>query len=139
MVVGTIIEVRPGSGIITRCPDCNRTFQNGECSIHGKVKGKTDLRLKLIIDDGTGSISSILNREISEKLLGKTLEDCKKMSENDLENMINKTLFAQTISIRGNALGDDFGTSIISKDAEMVSMSIQDEAEKLSNELEDLL
>ena len=137
--MGTIIEIRPGSGVITRCTECNRTFQNGECSIHGKVKGKTDLRLKLIIDDGTGSIGSILNKELSEKLLSKTIEECKKMSESDLENMINKTLFAQTISVRGNALGDDFGTSIIAKDASLVNIDIQDEAERLSQVLEDLL
>lgn len=138
-VMGTIIEIRPGSGVITRCPECNRTFQNGECSIHGKVKGKIDLRLKLIVDDGTGSVSGILNKELSEKLLGKTLEDCKKMNESDLENMINKTLFAQTISVRGNALGDDFGTGIIAKDARLVNIDVQDEAEKLSHELEELL
>lgn len=137
--MGTIIEIRPGSGVITRCPQCNRTFQNGECSIHGKVKGKEDLRLKLIIDDGTGSVSSILNKEISEKLLGKSLEECKKITENDLENMINKTLFAQTVNVRGNALGDDFGTSIIAKDAKIVDIDVQDEAEKLSQKLEDLL
>ena len=137
--MGTIIEIRPGSGVITRCPQCNRTFQNRECSIHGKVKGKTDLRLKLIIDDGTGSVSSILNKELSEKLLGKSLEECKKTNEDDLENMINKTLFTQTISVRGNALGDDFGTSIIAKEAKLVNIDVQDEAEKLSHELEDLL
>jgi hypothetical protein len=61
------------------------------------------------------------------------------MSESDLENMINKTLFAQTISVRGNALGDDFGTSIIAKDASLINIDIQDEAERLSQELEDLL
>jgi replication factor A1 len=138
-VIGTIIEIRPGSGVITRCPECNRTFQNGECSIHGKVKGKEDLRLKLVIDDGTGSISSILNKELSEKLLGKTLEECKKMSESDLDEIANKTLFTQTISIQGNALGDDFGTSVIAKDVKLVHINIQEEAERLTNELEDLL
>jgi replication factor A1 len=138
-VIGTIIEIRPGSGVITRCPECNRTFQNGECSIHGKVKGKEDLRLKLVIDDGTGSISSILNKELSEKLLGKTLEECKKMNESDLDEIANKTLFTQTISIQGNALGDDFGTSVIAKDAKLIHINIQEEAERLTNELEDLL
>ncbi|KYK23357.1 hypothetical protein AYK24_01045 [Thermoplasmatales archaeon SG8-52-4] len=137
-VMGTIIEIRPGSGVITRCSECNRTFQNGECSIHGKVKGKEDLRLKLIIDDGTGSVSSILNKELSEKLLGKTIDECKKIGENDLDNMLNKTLFAHSISVRGNALGDDFGTSIIAKEAKLVNIDVQDEAEKLSQELEAL-
>jgi len=138
-VEGTVIEIRPGSGIIIRCPVCSRVIQNGECSIHGKVSGKPDLRLKLVIDDGTGSISSILNRELTEKLLGKTLEECKKMNENVLLDEINKILFAHKISMRGNALGDEFGTSLIARDAKLIEIDIKEEAERLSQELEDLL
>ena len=138
-VEGTVIEIRSGSGVIMRCPVCSRTLQNGECSIHGKVSGKPDLRLKLVVDDGTGSISSVLNRELTEKLLGKSLEECKKMNENALLDEINKTLFAHKISTRGNALGDEFGTSLIARDAKLVDVDIKEEAERLSQELEDLL
>ena len=137
-VEGTVIEVRPGSGIIRRCPDCNRTLQDGECSIHGKVSGKSDLRLKLVIDDGTGSVSSILNKDITEKLIGKKLEECEKMSEDTLIEDINKKLFAHKISLTGNALGDEFGTSLIAKDAELVNINVSEEAERLSQELEEL-
>jgi replication factor A1 len=138
-IEGTIIDVRPGSGVISRCPECNRTLQNEECSIHGKVSGTSDLRLKLIIDDGTGSVSSILNRELSEKLIGKTLEDCKKMNETDLLNEINKMFFARTISLRGNALGDEFGTSLIAQDVKLVDIDLNKEAERLSQDLEGIL
>lgn len=136
---GTIIEIRPGSGIISRCPECNRTLQNDQCGVHGKVNGKSDLRLKLVIDDGTGSIGSVLNKELTEKLLGCTLEECKKMGEETLFEKINKALFAKKISIQGNALGDDFGTSLIAKDARFVDIDIEDEAEKLSKEVEEIL
>lgn len=138
-IEGTVIEIRPGSGVIIRCSDCNRALQNGECNIHGKVSGKPDLRLKLVIDDGTGSISSVLNKELSEKLIGKTLEECKKMSEDLLLEEINKTLFARKISLQGNALGDDFGTNLIAKDVELVEIDVNEEAERLSQELGDLL
>jgi replication factor A1 len=138
-VEGTVIEIRPGSGLVMRCPECNRTLQNEECVIHGKVSGKLDLRLKLIVDDGTGSISSILNKDLSEKLIGKTLEDCKKINESDLLNEINKTLFARTISLRGNALSDEFGTSLIAQDIKLFDIDLNKEAEKLSQELEELL
>jgi replication factor A1 len=122
-----------------RCPVCSRVIQNGECSIHGKVSGKPDLRLKLVLDDGTGSVSSILNRELTEKLLGKTLEECKKMNESVLLDEINKMLFAHKISMRGNALGDEFGTSLIAREAKLVEVDVKEEAERLSQELEDLL
>ena len=136
---GTVIEIRPGSGVIMRCPECNRSLQNSECSTHGKVEGKPDLRIKLVIDDGTGAVSSILNRELTEKILGKKLEECKKMKDDDLLDEINKALFAQKISIKGNALGDEFGTNLIARDAKLVDFDVAKEAEKLSYELEDLL
>lgn len=138
-VEGDVIEIRPGSGIISRCPECNRTLQNGECSIHGNVEGIKDLRLKLIIDDGTGSISTVVNKEITEKIIDKSFEECKKTDEKDLLDELNKKLFAHKISIRGNALGDDFGTSIIAKEVKMVEENIKEEAEKLSIKLGDLL
>jgi len=138
-VEGDVIEIRPGSGIIIRCPECNRTLQNGECSIHGKVEGKKDLRLKLIIDDGTGSISTVINKEITEKLIDKTFEECIKTDEKDLIDEFNKKLFAHKISIRGNALGDEFGTSIIAKDVKLVDENLKEEAEKLSEKIGDLL
>jgi len=136
---GTVIEIRPGSGIITRCPECNRAIENNQCGIHGKVNGKSDLRLKLVIDDGTGSVGSVLNKELTEKLLGKTIEECKKMSEDALVEKINKTLFARKISIQGNALGDEFGTSLIAKNVKFVDFDMDEEAEKLSQEVEELL
>jgi replication factor A1 len=138
-VEGTVIEIRPGSGVIMRCPECNRTLQNNECTVHGKVDGKLDLRLKLVIDDGTGSVSSVLNRELTEQLIGKTLDESKKMDEGKLLYEINKILFAHKISLQGNALGDEFGTSIIAKEAKLVDLDIKDEAETLSQELEGLL
>jgi replication factor A1 len=138
-VEGTVLEIKPGSGVIMRCSQCSRTLLNNECSVHGKVEGKIDLRLKLVVDDGTGSVSSILNKELTEKLLGKTLEECKNMSEDELLKDMNKTIFAQKIILRGNALGDDFGTNIIAKEAKLVDFDIKDDAEKLFKEIEELL
>jgi replication factor A1 len=138
-IEGTIVEIRPGSGVITRCPECSRSLQNNECTVHGKVNGKLDLRLKLVIDDGTGSVNSVLNKDLSEKILGKTLDECKKIDENELFNEMNKTIFARRVSIRGNALGDEFGTSIIAKEVKLVDIDIKEEAEILYKELETLL
>ena len=70
-VEGTVIEIRKGSGLVQRCPQCNRVLQGGTCAVHGAVQGKADVRMKLVIDDGTGSVSAILGRELTEKLLGK--------------------------------------------------------------------
>lgn len=142
-VEGTVIEIREGSGFILRCPECNRVLQNGECNIHGKVEGRPDIRIKLVVDDGTGSVNSIMNRDITEKLLGKTLEECKKIVEKSdnkdvLVDEMNTLLFARRVTVQGNALGDEFGTTVIAKNAMVVDVDIKEKAEKLSQELEDL-
>jgi len=138
-VQGTIIDIRPGSGFVMRCPDCNRVLQDGKCSIHDKVTGKPDMRLKLVIDDGTGTIGCVLNKELSEKILSLTLNDTKKMNQEKLDEELNSRLFTKKICLKGNALGDDFGTSIIASDAEFVDTNLQKEAEKLTADLEGLL
>jgi len=138
-IEGTIIEIRPGSGVILRCPECNRALTNNECSIHGKVKGKQDLRIKLVIDDGTGAITSSINKELAEKLLNKKFEEYKKMDEVTMIDDFNKKLFAHRINLQGNALGDEFGTSLIAKDAKLVDFDIKEEADKLFHELEELV
>jgi len=138
-IEGTVIEIRPGSGLIMRCPECNRSLVNGECSIHGTVEGTPDIRIKLVVDDGIGAVSGILNREATEKLLGKTLEECKEMGEKVLLDELNLMLFAHRISMQGNALSDEFGTTFIAKSAELIDIDLQEEAEKISKELEELL
>jgi len=71
--------------------------------------------------------------------MGMSLNDLKKMKQDDILEMINKLLIANKISLKGNALGDEFGTSIIAKDAKFVDIDLKDESEKLAQELEDLL
>lgn len=141
-VEGTVIEIRRGSGLVQRCPECSRVLQGDECKIHGNVKGVVDLRIKLVIDDGTGTVSGIMGKDLTEKFLGKTLNDLKKMVEKSGDEAIieemNNVLFAHRINLQGNALGDAFGIQIIVKDAKLADINIETESEKLSQELEEL-
>jgi replication factor A1 len=131
-VEGTVIEIQKGSGLVQRCPQCNRVLQQGSCTVHGAVEGKTDLRMKLVIDDGAGSVSAILGRELTEKLLGKTLQESDAMVEE-----MASLLFGHRISLQGNALGDQFGVTVIARDANRADFNVAAEAERLSQELED--
>lgn len=136
-VEGTVIEIRKGSGLVQRCPECNRVLQGGTCAVHGVVQGKADVRMKLVIDDGTGSVSAILGRELTEKLLGKVLSETAG-EEGNIEEM-NTLLFGHRVSLQGNALGDQFGVTIIARDAARADFNVPSEAERLSQELEELL
>jgi len=136
-VEGTIIEIRKGSGFVQRCPECNRVLQGDTCAVHGAVQGKADVRMKLVIDDGAGSVSAILGRELTEKLLGKTMNESS--GDDGLVEEMNTLLFGHRVSLQGNALGDQFGVTVIARDANRADFNVAEEAERLSQELEDLL
>jgi replication factor A1 len=136
-VEGTIIEIQRGSGLVQRCPQCNRVLQQGACTVHGAVEGKADLRMKLVVDDGTGSVSAILGKDLTEKLLGKTMTDAG--SEEGLVEEMNTVLFGHRISVQGNALGDQFGVTVIARDANRADFNVAAEAERLSQELEEFV
>ena len=116
-VLGTIIEVREGSGLIFRCLDCNRALVVGSCSIHGPQEGKPDLRAKVILDDGTGALFVVLNTEITEEVLGMGVDKCvEKYGEQEtgeIVSMLNRKLLGQDYLMRGNVIRDDFGSTML--------------------------
>ncbi|HDO19723.1 MAG TPA: DNA-binding protein [Thermoplasmatales archaeon] len=139
-VEGTVIEIKNGSGIIERCPECSRLIRNGECKVHGKVKGIVDLRMKLVVDDGSAGIGVVIGRELTEHLIGESLEKCREKAEKEgketVLNLIKKKILAKKIYLRGNALGDEFGTTLIARDAKILDIDIRKEAADLLQKLE---
>ena len=141
-VRATIVEVRDGSGLIMRCEECKRALQKGTCKVHGRVEGYPDLRIKAVIDDGTGSISAVFGRGITEKLMGFTLEECmdkarQAMNFDAVKDSIDDALLFRIIDVGGNVTADAYGLSMIAKDAELVTPDIKDEIETLLVDLED--
>lgn len=138
---GVVLQVKNGSGLIFRCPECKRVVQNGSCMIHGEVRSVPDLRVKVVIDDGTGALNSIFNKEITEKLLGKNLEKCQEIAKEAMERSVIKEelsdiLTANPVKVSGNALGDDYGVMLIARNVELLNVDTKKEAEKLLMELE---
>lgn len=82
---GAIVDIQNGSGLIKRCPECNRALAKGACGEHGKVEGIYDLRVKAVMDDGEKVQDILLNREITEALIGITLEKAKDMATEALD------------------------------------------------------
>jgi replication factor A1 len=119
-LVGSILEVRPGSGLVLRCSTggCTRVLVGGLCRLHNKVDGVPDIRLKAILDDGTGSVGLVAGREVTEGLLGKTLEQCKKEAQDAfrpdlIQEQLRERVVGRVFSVRGNALSDDYGITFI--------------------------
>ncbi|MGB9929608.1 MAG: Single-stranded DNA binding protein [Methanosarcina sp.] len=119
---GNVVSVRPGSGIILRCPECGRVIQKGSCRVHGKVEGIRDMRIKAVLDDGTGSMSVMFPREISETIYGKTLEEAEQLMFSDISKDavyedLRRFLTGRYLAVRGNASKGEYGISFVAEKA----------------------
>ncbi len=139
-IEGLIVDMKNGSGLIKRCPQCNRSVLNGVCTAHGQVDGTPDLRMKVVIDDGTGAIGAIINRADTEKLSGVTLKAAEGLAAAKGEGVVARELMGRMlmrrIAITGNVMSDDYGPSMIVRSAENVEVNVQEEAERLLDEVE---
>lgn len=142
-VRGTVVDVKAGSGLIKRCPECNRSILNDECLTHGTVVPVPDLRLKAIVDDGTGAIAATINREFTEKITGVTLQMASELAKargNDIVmSELAKKILIKRVKISGNVMSDDYGPTMIVKSAELDTVDVNDKAKKLLKDVEAVL
>lgn len=104
---GAMIDVQSGSGLIKRCPECNRVVVKGYCAEHGKVDGVYDLRVKGVLDNGEAVSDVLLNRELTENLTGITLGQAKEMAmealdQNVVADAIKALVIGRYYVMRGN-------------------------------------
>jgi len=116
-VVGNVLEVRDGSGLIERCPDCSRVIQNGQCRTHGTVEGEDDLRIKAIVDDGTDTVTAIIGSELTEDIYGGDVTDAKAaareaMDKEVVADAIRETLVGGGYRVRGTLSVDEYGANL---------------------------
>ena len=137
---GLVVDMKGGSGLIKRCPQCNRSILNGVCTAHGQVDGVPDLRMKIVIDDGTGAIGAVVNRADTEKLTGVSMKAAEGLAAAKGEGVVARELMGRIlmhrITITGNVMSDDYGPNMIVRSADNVEVNIEEEAEKLLAEVE---
>jgi replication factor A1 len=141
LVSGIVVDVKKGSGLIFRCPQCNRLVQKGVCRLHGKVEGHADLRIKAVVDDGSGAITTVMNRDLTETLVGITLDDALKQAKDAMnpevvQEKVDERLFAKPVEVRGNVTSDEYGLMMIVTEARIVVPEVRGEASSLLSELE---
>ncbi|MFP4000575.1 MAG: hypothetical protein ACOCTN_07960 [Candidatus Natronoplasma sp.] len=140
IVEAVMIDIKSGSGLIFRCPECNRVIQKGACRVHGKVDGEADLRVKGILDDGTGALTVVINRELTEEILGydmdKAMEIAKdEMNQDVIRDEIEEKLIAQPLMVRGNVTSDDYGLMLIADEVESKTIDVEKEAREMLDEV----
>ena len=116
-VVGNVLEVRDGSGLIERCPECGRVVQNGQCRTHGAVEGEDDLRIKAIVDDGTDSVTAIIGTDLTEEIYGGDIADAKAaareaMDKEVVADAIREELVGGAYRVRGSLSVDEYGANL---------------------------
>jgi replication factor A1 len=141
LVRGVVVDIKKGSGLIFRCPQCNRLVQKGLCRIHGKVDGQPDLRIKAVVDDGMAALTAVLNKDITEMLVGITLAESLReakeaMNPEIVEEKIKDRMLGKPIEVRGNVTSDEYGLMMIVTEAELKVPEVRGEAAALLAELE---
>ncbi|MBP5685118.1 MAG: single-stranded DNA-binding protein, partial [Candidatus Methanomethylophilaceae archaeon] len=103
-------------------------------------EGVMDLRLKVVIDDGTGAIGAIINKNDTEKLTGVTLQAARGLAavkgEAVVGREITSKILMKRVKVTGNVMSDDYGPSMIVKSASLEKIDLQGEANKLHDEVE---
>jgi len=97
IIEGAIVDIQNGSGLIKRCPQCKRMLSKGVCNQHGRVDGVYDLRIKAVLDDGKVTHTLLLNREVTEQLIGISLDDATVIAADALDAAVVSDRIKQMI------------------------------------------
>jgi len=124
---GTIINVRPGSGLIFRCPECNKLLKENSCLVHGEQEGVADLRIKATLDDGTGCLTVMMNKGLTEELLGTGLDAYLEMAKDSMDTSVvfddvEKKLLDLNLAVTGLVRRDDFGPTLFTDQIDIVEL-----------------
>jgi len=116
-LVGNVIEIRDGSGLIERCPECGRVVQNGQCRSHGAVEGEDDLRTKAILDDGTATVTAILDADLTREIYGGDLDDAREHARDAMDKSVVADRIADRVVgreyvVRGSLSVDEYGANL---------------------------
>jgi replication factor A1 len=139
-VEGIVVGLLPPSGLVYRCPTCRRSIKSGICRVHGQVEGQADLRARIVLDDGTGSLTVNAGRTETERLWGVTLAEARaRLREQPdpsiLEEQILETLLGRRLRVRGQGTKDDFGITIIPESIDPFDVDLDSAAAELSARL----
>ncbi|MEF8812784.1 MAG: Single-stranded DNA binding protein [Halovenus sp.] len=125
-VRGNVVAVRDGSGLIERCPECGRVTQGGQCRSHGSVDGEDDLRVKAILDDGTGTVTTVLDDELTAEVYGGGLDEAMEhardaMDRSVVADTIRERIVGREFRVRGSLSVDEYGANLEARTFEAVT------------------
>lgn len=143
IIRGAVVGIVPKSGIIKRCSQCNRVIINDKCMMHETAQSVPDIRTKIVVDDGTGSITAVMDRDYTEKFTGISLDSAIEFARNHGEDAVVKDigskLYTKRLRIRGNATMDEYGLKIKAAEISNDVIDVENEAKELLKNIERVL
>jgi len=120
---GVVVDIRPGSGLVRKCCECGRRVTKGQCTVHGRVEGEDDLRLRAVLDDGTGTIMARSGRSIVEGILDRDMasllmEARSNLSSDFVVEELKERMVGRTWTMTGDPSMDEYGPSLTLSNAE---------------------
>jgi len=140
-LVGNVLAIRDGSGLIERCPECGRVIQKGQCRSHGEVEGEDDLRTKAILDDGTGTVTVVLDAELTADVYGGGLDEAREHARDEMDqsvvaDSIREAVVGHEYRVRGSLSVDEYGANLDATDFERSEDDPADRATDLLAEVD---
>ena len=140
-LAGNVVGVRDGSGLIERCPECGRVVQSGQCRTHGTVDPEDDLRVKAILDDGTGTLTVVLDEERTAEIYGGGIERAREHARDAMDRAVvaetlREELVGRAFRVRGSLSVDEFGAMLDATRFESDGQSPEERARRLLAEAE---
>ncbi|MEA3324111.1 MAG: hypothetical protein U9Q37_03090 [Euryarchaeota archaeon] len=125
---GVLVNIQNGSGLIKRCETCNRAMKAGVCDEHGAQAGNPDLRIKGVLDNGIINRNVLLNREMTEKVTGITLEDATALAVEAFDaNVVAEQMRDRMVGREYTVSGSDMGDTILAENIKEITDTVQKE------------
>lgn len=97
-IEGAVVAILQNSGIVKRCPECNRILDRGECSKHGKqTKGVQDLILKAVIDNGREMYTVIGDKGVTEHVIGMKMDEATELAMDALDTGVIRDIIIRNM------------------------------------------
>ena len=140
-VNGFVLSILGGSGLIYRCPICKRVMHKNTCSIHGDIEGNPDLRIKGTLDDGYGALYFIVNRDVTEGIMGMDLDQFMQIASDRMDirvvqDLITERLMGEYVSATGRVVTDEYCTTLQVRSFQFGDWDVKKAAITMLKELE---
>ena len=130
-----VVSVREDSGFIQRCTECRRVLRDGHCATHDANAGQSDIRMRLVMDDGLASMSLLINKDGSLALLAMTEDELSsEINSNgqlDFVQTLRSKMLGRNIRASGRTIVDEQGGMMLADSAELV----EEDAEMKATEI----